>query len=415
MDLINRNVVIAVKNDKIKEIEQRYQLINPFLNEQTRRLFAANESLSYGRGGVTLMSRITGLNKNTIALGRKELTGERVAETYRLRKPGGGRRPIYEKEPRILDDLEKLLEPDTRGDPESPLRWSSKSHEKLAKELQAMGYTVSTNTIPVLLKQLGYSLQGNRKTNEGSEHPDRDEQFHFIKEQTEQHQKQEQPVISVDAKKKELVGDFKNNGKEYRPKGDPEEVRVHDFMIKDEEHGRVTPYGIYDISSNTGWVNLGTDSDTSAFAVESIRRWYYTMGQYLYPDAEALLITADGGGSNGSRVRLWKIELQKFANETGLNITVCHFPPGTSKWNKIEHRLFSFISLNWRSKPLISHEVIVNLIASTTTEKGLTVNCELDKNKYPKGIKINDKEMKNINIERHDFHGEWNYTIKPQY
>ncbi len=264
------------------------------------------------------------------------------------------------------------------------------------------------------MKELGYSLQGNRKTQEGSYHPDRDQQFHYIKEQVEHFQANDQPVISVDAKKKELVGDFKNNGKEYRPQGDPEKVRVYDFIIKDEAHGRVTPYGVYDINNNAGWVNLGTDSDTSAFAVESIRRWYYTMGQQFYPNATELLITADGGGSNGSRVRLWKVELQKLADETGLSITVCHFPPGTSKWNKIEHRLFSYISLNWRGRPLISHEVIVNLIASTTTTKGLTVNCELDTNKYPKGIKITDEEMKDINITRHDFHGEWNYTIIPQ-
>ena len=276
-----------------------------------------------------------------------------------------------------------------------------------------MGQQISTNAVPALLKKLGYSLQSNRKTLEGSNHPDRDQQFMFIKEQVERFQENNQPVISVDAKKKELVGDFKNNGKDYRPQGDPEKVRVYDFMIKDEDHGRVTPYGVYDINNNVGWVNLGTDSDTSVFAVESIRRWYYTMGKKAYPEAKELLITADGGGSNGSRVKLWKVELQKFANEIGLSITVSHFPPGTSKWNKIEYRLFFYISLNWKGRPLISHEVIVNLISSTTTTKGLKVNCELDKNKYTKGIKVSNDEMNGINIVRDDFHGEWNYTIMP--
>ncbi len=405
---------MQMDDSKVKEIEQRYNAIEPFLNERTRRLFAANEALVVGWGGITLLSRITGLTRNTIMLGCDELQGKRVVAPERLRTPGGGRKSVIEKDPKLLEDLDRLLDPATVGDPESPLRWTSKSTVKLAKELQEMGHKISANTVSALLKELGYSLQGNRKTLEGSNHPDRDQQFMFIKERVEQFQEQNQPVISVDAKKKELVGDFKNNGKEYRPQGDPEKVRVYDFMIKGEDHGRVTPYGVYDLNNNTGWVNLGTDSDTSAFAVESIRRWYYTMGQQVYPDAKELLITADGGGSNGSRVKLWKVELQKFANETGLSISVCHFPPGTSKWNKIEHRLFSYISLNWRGKPLVSHEVIINLIASTTTAKGLKVNCELDKNKYPKGIKVTDDEMKKINIIRNDFHGEWNYTITPQ-
>lgn len=399
---------------KAMEIKQRYETIEPFLNERTRRLFTANEALVAGWGGVTLLSEITGLTRNTITLGIKELKGERIVAPDRLRTLGGGRKSVMEKDPKLLESLDRILDPATRGDPEAPLRWSSKSIVKLAKELRDMGHKISTNTVPVLLKALGYSLQGNRKTQEGSNHPDRDQQFHYIKEQAEHFQANAQPVISVDAKKKELVGDFKNNGKEYRPQGDPEKVRVYDFMIKDEAHGKVTPYGVYDINNNAGWVNLGTDSDTSAFAVESIRRWYYTMGRQLYPHARELLITADGGGSNGSRVKLWKVELQKLADETGLSLTVCHFPPGTSKWNKIEHRLFSYISLNWRGRPLISHEVIVNLIASTTTTKGLTVNCGLDTNKYPKGIKVTDEEMKDINITRHDFHGEWNYTIMPQ-
>lgn len=403
-----------MKMDKNDEIAQRYKFIEPFLNERSRRLFAANEALVFGWGGISLLSDITGLTRNTIMLGCKEIKGERIVEPERQRVPGGGRKPVTEKDPSILEDLKLLLDPATRGDPESPLCWSSKSTEKLARELKEMGHKACANTVSSLLKELGYSLQSNRKTKEGGNHKDRDKQFLFIKDQTERFQDNNLPVISVDAKKKEQVGNFKNNGHEYHPKGEAENVEVYDFIIKDEEHGKATPYGIYDSCQNTGWVNVGTDHDTATFAVESIRRWYYKMGQKVYPEAKELLITADGGGSNGSRVRLWKVELQKLANETGLTIHVCHFPPGTSKWNKIEHRLFSYISLNWRGRPLISHEVIVNLIGSTTTKKGLNVKCELDKNKYPKGIKITDKEMKFINIIRHNFHGEWNYIIAPQ-
>ena len=307
--------------------------------------------------------------------------------------------------------MESLIEPVTRGDPESPLRWTSKSVRKLANELKKTGHKTSHRMVADLLREMGYSLQANRKTLEGSAHPDRNAQFEYIYEKVKEFQFCGQPVISVDTKKKELVGDFKNGGRELRPKGDPAKVRVHDFEIR--ELGKVAPYGVYDQTHNAGWVNVGTDHDTAAFAVESIRRWWVTMGQEAYPDAASLLITADGGGSNGSRVRLWKTELQRLANETGLVVSVCHLPPGTSKWNKIEHRLFSYISQNWRGKPLVSHEVIVNLIASTTTRKGLTVRCELDTNKYPKGTKVTNEELRQVRIIRDQFHGEWNYAIHP--
>jgi hypothetical protein len=311
----------------------------------------------------------------------------------------------------LLPDLERLVEPVTRGDPESPLRWTCKSLRKLAAELNGMGHRTSQHLVAQLLHDLGYSLQANRKTLEGASHPDRDAQFGHINDQVQGFQASGDPVISVDTKKKELVGDFKNGGREWRPQGQPEEVRVHDFVIK--ELGKVSPYGVYDVAKNAGWVSVGVDHDTATFAVESIRRWWNSMGRTEYPGAKRLLITADGGGSNGSRIRLWKVELQKLANETGLPISVCHLPPGTSKWNKIEHRLFAYISQNWRGKPLVSHEVIVNLIAATTTKTGLSVRCQLDTNAYPAGQKVSDQEMALIQIQQDDFHGEWNYTILP--
>ena len=323
----------------------------------------------------------------------------------------GGRKRAIDKDCSLKADLEALVEPVTRGDPESPLRWTCKSVRKLAAELNRMGHKVSHNLVAELLRSMGYSLQANRKTLEGASHPDRDGQFEHISEKVNSFQEQGQPVVSVDTKKKELVGDFKNNGQELRPKGHPEKVRVHDFIIP--ELGRASPYGVYDITENAGWVSVGTDHDTASFAVESIRRWWSCMGRERYPQAERLLITADGGGSNGYRIRLWKLELQALANETGMAISVSHFPPGTSKWNKIEHRLFSFITQNWRGKPLVSHEVIVNLIAATTTKKGLHVQCEIDTNSYPKGIKVTEHQMRNINIAPDSFHGEWNYTISP--
>ncbi len=397
---------------QINQIEQRYKTMNPFLNERTRRLFVANEAMAVGHGGITLLSEITGLTRTTITLGCKELQEENSLLDKRLRKEGGGRKRIIDKDPTIKPDLERLLEPDTIGDPQSPLRWTSKSLRKLTNALKEMGHQISPPRVADLLHEMGYSLQANQKTKEGSNHEDRDQQFNHINEKVKTFQKTNQPVVSVDTKKKELVGDFKNKGSEYRPQGNPEKVRSHDFEIK--ELGKVAPYGVYDINNNMGWVNVGTDSDTSAFAVESIRRWWNTMGKDMYPEAKQLLITADSGGSNGYRRKLWKTELQQLANEIELEISACHFPPGTSKWNKIEHRLFSFISQNWRGKPLISHETIVNLIAATTTKTGLKVHSQLDTNHYPKGIKVSDEELKKLNIRRSDFHGEWNYTILPQ-
>jgi transposase len=401
---------------EIELIKKRFELLAPVLNEKQRRLFTAAEALAIGRGGITMVSQATGVSRPTITLGCKELQksdDEKISEVaiVNIRKAGGGRKRTTDKDETLQSDLESLIEPVTRGDPESPLRWTSKSVRKLSDELKIMGHKASHRMVAELLHQMGYSLQANRKTLEGSSHPDRDAQFEYIYSRVKQFQTAEQPVISVDAKKKELVGVFKNNGRELRPKGDPEKVLVHDFQIP--ELGKVAPYGVYDQTQNMGWVNVGTDHDTAAFAVESIKRWWNTMGMEAYPQAKRLLITGDSGGSNGARIRLWKTEMQKFSNVTGLEISVSHLPPGTSKWNKIEHRLFSYISQNWRGKPLISHQVIVNLISSTTTRKGLLVKCALDTNKYPKGIKITDKELKQVNITRDEFHGEWNYTIKP--
>jgi hypothetical protein len=398
------------------EIKKIFDRMEGHLNERQLRLLTAAVAEALGYGGTSKLSRITGISRNTIMSGSKELEGpEELLEelnAVRVRKRGGGRKKVTEKDFTLMKDLESLIEPVTRGDPESPLRWSCKSTRKLAEELKDMGHDVSHVTVATLLFVLGYSLQGNKKVIEGASHPDRNAQFEYINQMAQECRREGQPVISVDTKKKELVGNFKNGGSELRPKGDPEKVLVHDFEIK--ELGKVNPYGVYDIAQNYGWVNVGTDNDTAAFAVESIRRWWNSMGQTVYPEAVKLLITADSGGSNGHRVRLWKNELQKFADETGLKILVSHFPPGTSKWNKIEHRLFAFITQNWRGKPLISHEVIVNLISATTTKKGLKVGCKLDRNSYPKGIKISDEMMEKINIIRNEFHGEWNYTIIPR-
>jgi hypothetical protein len=330
----------------------------------------------------------------------------------RVRRPGGGRKKTVFKDPTLKADLESLIEPLTRGDPESPLRWTAKSVRNLTEELKAMGHSTSHRMVAELLHEMKYSLQGNKKNVEGSSHPDRNAQFEYINEGVKAHIASGQPAISVDTKKKELVGSFKNSGRELRKKGDPEQVLVHDFPIPG--NGKAAPYGVYDLGQNAGWVSVGIDNDTAAFAVETIRRWWYSMGREVYPNAEKLLITADSGGSNGSRVRLWKTELQNLSDETGMAIAVSHLPPGTSKWNKIEHRLFSFITQNWRGKPLVSHEVIVNLIAATKTRTGLTVRAGLDTGSYPKGIKISDKQLAQINIKRHDFHGDWNYTIGPR-
>jgi hypothetical protein len=392
-------------------LKERFEKLAPFFDERLRRLWAGAEALAMGRGGISKVSRETGLNRETIRAGCNELANPIAAPQSKIRKMGAGRKKTVDKDPTLKADLERMIDPITRGDPESPLRWTCKSTRQLADALNNMGHLTSHRMVGKLLKTMGYSLQSNRKTSEGGLHPDRDAQFEHIHDMVKEFQSQAQPVISVDTKKKELVGEYKNNGREWEPTGEPVPVNVHDFQ--DPEKGKVAPYGVYDLSLNTGWVNVGTDHDTAAFAVESIRRWWKMMGQPCYPGAQKLLITADGGGSNGSRVRLWKHELQRLANETGFSITVCHFPPGTSKWNKIEHRLFSYISQNWRGKPLISHEVIVNLIAATSTRTGLRVECTLDTNSYQKGIKISDAEMAEINISRNSFHGEWNYTISP--
>src|SRR6266404_366346 len=388
----------------VEPIRERFLTVAPFLDERGRRLVAAAVAMA------------TGMAPSTIGRGLRELAQDEPSE--RIRRPGAGRKPTICKDPTLLPDLEALVEPTTRGDPESPLRWTCKSVRRLAQALQAQGHEVSRTLVAELLNGAGYSLQANSKTKEGDSHPDRDAQFGHINTQVAAALAEKQPVISVDTKKKELVGDFRNNGREYRPQGNPEAVRVHDFLIK--ELGRAVPYGIYDLAANSGWVSVGVDHDTAAFAVNSIRQWWQAVGRTRYPDATRLLITAKpapakagGGGSNGSRVRLWKRELQKLANELGLDIMVCHLPPGTSKWNKIEHRLFSFISQNWRAKPLISYRVIVDLISATTTKTGLTVRCELDTGQYPSGIVVSDAEMAAINIKRAEFHGEWNYTISP--
>jgi hypothetical protein len=394
-------------------ITKRYQALSTHLDERMRRLFAAAEAKAIGRGGNSIVSRTTGISRNAIARGLQEL-GEpnpQVIQGKRIRQEGGGRKKTVDKDPTLKRDLESLIDPVTRGDPECPLRWTCKSLRNLADELKNMGHATSHRMVGELLHEMDYSLQANQKTIEGASHPDRNAQFEYIHQCVLDFQAKKQPIISVDTKKKELVGRFKNNGREYRPKGKPEKVNVHDF--KDPKLGRASPYGIYDITHDRGWVNVGVDNDTAAFAVESIRLWWLTMGQEVYSKAQELLITADSGGSNGYRIRLWKTKLQEFANETGLSITIRHFPPGTSKWNKIEHRLFSFISQNWRGKPLVNHEVIVNLIAATKTRSGLRVQCRLDTNNYQKGVKISDRDMKNLNIKRDDFHGEWNYTIKP--
>lgn len=394
----------------IERIQSRYQAMWPHLDEKGRRIWAASEVRAHGRGGLKLIHEITGISRSVIISGMKELSGELPLFEGRIRRAGAGRKPLKEKDHALLDALKNLVEIGTMGDPESPLLWTTQSLRTLATALSDSGHKVGHVTVGNLLAEQGYSLQGNKKTLEGSSHPDRDAQFQFITSRVKAFHEQEQPVISVDTKKKELVGPYKNAGRSYRPKGDPIKVKDHDFI--DKELGKVAPYGVYDLKNNEAWVNVGTDHDTAAFAVESIRRWWQIMGKARYPDASKLLINADSGGSNGARVRLWKVELQKFANETGLEIHVSHFPPGTSKWNKIEHRLFSAISLNWRGRPLINHEVIINLIESTTTKTGLKVRAHLDMNCYAKGIKVADSEMKALNYHPESFHGEWNYSIK---
>ena len=393
-------------------IRVRFEALAPLLDERGRRRFAAAEAMAAGRGGVSAVERATGIARSTIGRGLNELRSGEAGAAGRVRRPGAGRKPLSETDASLLEDLRALVEPETRGDPQSPLRWTCKSLRKLSQGLRDLGHRIGRTVVGQLLHQLGYSLQANRKTREGTNHPDRDAQFRYINDRMTAALALGEPALSVDTKKKELVGDFKNAGRAWRPKGSPEEVRVHDFIIP--ELGRAVPYGVYDIADNAGWVSVGVDHDTAAFAVNAIRSWWTLMGRERYPDARSLLITADGGGSNGARLRLWKVELQKLADELGLAITVCHLPPGTSKWNKIEHRLFSFITSNWRGKPLVSYRTIVELIAATTTDTGLTVRCALDPNTYPAGIKVTDAEIDALNIRRHDFHGDWNYTISPK-
>lgn len=391
---------------------ERIKFMLPVLNEKQRRRMLAVEAKTLGHGGIKVVSEIACVSKSTIITGIKELAEPIINTTERVRKKGGGRKKKIETYPNLKAEVISRVDSTTLGDPESTMRWCSKSTRTVAADLKKNGYDVSHVVVAAILKTLGYSLQANKKTREGSKNPDRDAQFEHINEKAKAFIRDKQPVISVDTKKKELIGDFKNNGQEYAPKGSPKEVNTYDFLS--EAFYRAVPYGIYDIERNEGWVNVGISSDTATFAVESIRRWWNGLGKSSYPNATQLMITADGGGSNGSRVRLFKKELQQFANETGLSISVCHFPPGTSKWNKIEHRLFSFISKNWRGQPLFDLVTIVKLIGNTRTNAGLKVCCELDQNDYPKGIEVSDEEMNKLNLIRDQFHGDWNYSITPE-
>jgi hypothetical protein len=396
----------------VNAIKARFDMLAPILDERGRRLLAATEARAAGRGGIVAVHQATGIARSTIGRGLADLRRGDDPLEGRVRRRGAGRKAAARTQPGLLAALEELVQPSIRGDPEAPLRWVSKSQRRLSAALAWRGFTAGQKLVGRLLQRLGFSLQANRKTREGGSHPDRDAQFEHINAAVKAFQAGEQPVISVDTKKKELVGDFKKGGRELRPKGCPEPVRVHDFAIPGL--GKAVPYGVYDIAANEGWVNLGISHDTAVFAVESIRRWWHELGSVRYPAATKLLITADCGGSNGNRVRLWKRELQGLADELGIEVTACHLPPGTSKWNKIEHRLFAFISMNWRAKPLVSHLVTVQLIASTTTNTGLTVACQLDGTAYEKGIKVSNAEMASLNIQAANFHGEWNYTIAPR-
>jgi transposase len=398
--------------DKIAEVRRKYLLLDEYLNELTRRFWAATEAMSLGYGGIAIVAEATGISRRTIERGLRQIKNGDVPTSKRKRRPGAGRKSAEKKQPGLMDALEALVEPLTRGDPESPLRWTCKSTRRIAGELQKEGWTISNCLVDTLLREKGYSLQGNRKTLEGKQHPDRNAQFEHINKQVEKAISDRQPVISVDTKKKELIGNYANSGKKWLKKGEAPTVNGHDFP--DPSIPRAFPYGIYDLSANSGFVNVGTHHDTAAFAVESIRAWWTTTGVNAYPDARHLLITADGGGSNGSRLRLWKWELQDLSDYLGFPISVMHFPPGTSKWNKVEHRLFSFISSNWRGEPLVDYETVVKLIQRTTTKTGLQVKCILDMREYPVGRKVTDKEMSSINLVKDAFHGEWNYTIRPR-
>src|SRR5690349_3720895 len=405
-------MVCAMAGDAqvVEPVARRYAVLRPHLDERQRRLMLAAEAAELGRGGITLVAAATGVHPDTVAKGVRELEGG-SEPSARVRDPGGGRKPAIETDPGLAPALRALVDPQTRGDPESPLVWTTKSTRNLADALTDAGHPVSDRTVARMLRAQGFSLQANANVAEGRQHADRDAQFGYLNAQVIEHLAVGAPVVSVDTKKKELVGEFHNGGREYQPKGSPMRVNVHDFP--DKELGKAIPYGIYDVAANTGWVSVGADHDTSAFAVATLRRWWTTVGRLRYPGSDRLLICADGGGSNGYRVRAWKIELAAFAAETGLAITVCHLPPGTSKWNKIEHRLFSQITMNWRGRPLTSHQIIVDLIGATRTATGLTVRAELNTGTYPTGIKYTNKQVDALPITRHDFHGEWNYTVTP--
>lgn len=398
----------------VDRIRRKFRALAPVLDERARRQWAAAEALELAWGGVTAVAAATGLSRTTITAGARELQDPDVtpAPPGRVRRPGGGRKLMEDTDPGLWEALDALIDPVTRGDPESPLRWTCKSTRRLAEELGRQGHPVGARTVAALLHAMGYSLQANRKTREGDRHPDRNAQFEYINGQTRRLQKRGQPVVSVDTKKKELLGDFKNAGREWQPRGEPEEVRVHDFQ--DRALGKAIPYGVYDLANNQGWVSVGVHHDTAHFAARTIRRWWENMGRRRFPRARELLITADGGGSNSCRSRLWKVALQDLADAVRLQLRVCHFPPGTSKWNKIEHRLFSFITQNWRGKPLVSRQAIVELIASTTTRTGLVVRADLDTTPYETGIKVSDEEMSKLRLTPCSFHGEWNYSIPPR-
>jgi transposase len=399
----------------IETLKEKFEAMQPLMSEQLRRYWAATEAKALGSGGIAAVTHATGLSRHTIARGLAELAAPEtlsISSPMRSRRPGGGRPPLIETDPTVIQALETLVEPTTRGDPMSPLRWTCKSTRKLAEALQKQGHRVGARTVARLLHALDYSLQANRKTREGSSHPDRNAQFAYINKQVRAFQERSQPVVSIDAKKKELVGDFANKGQEWQPQGTPDEVGTHDFP--DQHLGKAIPYGVYDMTTNHGWVSVGIDHDTAQFATATLRRWWQAMGSQLYPQAETLLVTADSGGSNSRRSRLWKVALQSVADAIGLPISVCHFPPGTSKWNKIEHRMFCHITENWRGRPLRSLEVIVNLIAHTTTTTGLQIQAELDTHPYPTGLKVSDKELAEVQLTKATFHGEWNYTISPR-
>jgi len=392
-------------------LTEKFSVMWPHLDERQRRLLVGAEARSLGRGGMTAAARASGLSLPTVRKAMRELAGDAASLTG-ARRPGGGRKRLVAVDPQVPAVLERLVDPDTRGDPESPLRWTTKSTRQLSRALGAAGHPASRNRVAELLHAAGYSLQGNRKTIEGRQHPDRDAQFGYINRLAAVHLTAGWPVVSVDTKKKELVGEFQNTGRQWRPKGRPVKATVHDFP--DPAVGKAVPYGVYDIGANEGFVSVGQDGDTAAFAVQTLRRWWQAVGQGAYPQARRLLVCADAGGSNGCRLRLWKVELGRLAEETGLKITVCHFPPGTSKWNKIEHRLFAQITSNWRGEPLTSHEVIVDLIGATTTETGLRVRAERDTGTYPRGIKVSDEQLAAVRLQRHHFHGDWNYTVRPR-